>query len=1009
MSEVIEKLASETGGHGTTGEKRLQHLEALFLGGPIQGQGQCFSLETLLDILLVLYDECCNSSLRREKAVSDFIEFVKPVAACLKNFRLSRDDFEIIKVIGRGAFGEVCVVKMKGSDKVFAMKILNKWEMLKRAETACFKEERDVLVYGDRRWITNLHYAFQDDNNLYLVMDYYCGGDLLTLLSKFEDRLPEDMARFYIAEMILAVSSIHELRYVHRDIKPDNVLLDANGHIRLADFGSCLKFLEDGTVQSNVTVGTPDYISPEILRAMEDGQGRYGPECDWWSLGVCMYEMLYGETPFYAESLIETYGKIMNHKNCFDFPQDVGYEVTPEAKDLIRKLICSAEFRLGQNGVQDFKNHAWFTGLDWDSIRDSPAPYVPEVSSPTDTSNFDVDDTDIRASDAVPPAANPTFSALHLPFVGFTFTQGSCISDLSSIPIGNTQSNKSLVENRVKQLEEENRRLIKSLSEARSVNNAGQVSSESGTDKTDSGNGTRKLQDEINMLTKRNCELEMQLNSYEQTSKTKKELLATADPETGDKIKELEKVIKSLKQEKDLAQKDKFDAEEKLKLQDKELKDALSQRKLAMAEYNEVTDRLSELRQQKQKLSRQVRDKEEELEVAMQKIDFLRHDIRRAEKLRRELEGRIEEAMAEAGKERKLRERSEEYCKQVEEETEKVRQRLVVGDNSSAQAHTTQEISRLKGEVEKLKVQYNENLTQQQSRYNIEIGSLRDQLQEEQGRREMLEREIELAKEKLDAARLENLTDSEETISELTRRHEREKMLLLEDNKKLMMDLEMLSDSVDRIQNERRQLEEEYEELRNKKDAIAQWEAQITEIIQWVSDEKDARGYLQALASKMTEELEFLKHSSGPNSNSITDKNWRNRRSQKLDKMELLNLQSSLQSEIQAKQSISEELTKTRTELIAAQKELRDFHANFESLSHEIKRKEMQIKELQSRLESGDGCKSFFEYFVLRIRDTYAYTLHSALSKVLKLLNEKHGNFVGKSVDRVISEVELEQ
>ncbi|KAL2098588.1 hypothetical protein ACEWY4_005068 [Coilia grayii] len=140
----------------------------------------------------------------------------KPFTSKVKQMRLHKEDFEILKVIGRGAFGEVAVVKVRNADKVFAMKILNKWEMLKRAETACFREERDVLVNGDCQWITTLHYAFQDDNFLYLVMDYYVGGDLLTLLSKFEDRLPEDMARFYLVEMVLAIHSVHQLHYVHR-------------------------------------------------------------------------------------------------------------------------------------------------------------------------------------------------------------------------------------------------------------------------------------------------------------------------------------------------------------------------------------------------------------------------------------------------------------------------------------------------------------------------------------------------------------------------------------------------------------------------------------------------------------------------------------------------------------------------------------------------------------------------------------------------------------------------
>nr|XP_020670749.1 serine/threonine-protein kinase MRCK gamma [Pogona vitticeps] len=388
-----------------------------------------------------------------------------PFVTKAKQLRLRRDDFEILKVIGRGAFGEVAVVRMKETEKVYAMKILHKWEMLKRAETACFREERDVLVHGDRQWITTLHYAFQDDHYLYLVMDYYAGGDLLTLLSKFEDRLPEDMACFYLAEMVLAIDSLHQLQYVHRDIKPDNILIDTNGHIRLADFGSCLRLRPDGTVISSVAVGTPDYISPEILQAMEDRKGKYGPECDWWSLGVCMYELLFGETPFYAESLVETYGKIMNHEDHLQFPPDIT-DVSESAKDLIRKLLCHQDLRLGQKGIQDFKSHPFFEGINWDNIRDTPPPFLPEVASPADTSNFDVDDETLKESETLPPVSHAAFSGHHLPFVGFTFTSGSLLLEKQPAASPSSTSSTGKLEKKICHLEREKMELSQKLQDA---------------------------------------------------------------------------------------------------------------------------------------------------------------------------------------------------------------------------------------------------------------------------------------------------------------------------------------------------------------------------------------------------------------------------------------------------------------------------------------------------------------------------------------------------------------
>ncbi|XP_067317602.1 myotonin-protein kinase-like isoform X1 [Anolis sagrei] len=396
-------------------EVRLKKLEELVLDRRSVG------LETLVDLLLCVHHELSTSPLAQEKYIREFLQWAEPVTSRLKELRLQRDDFEILKVIGRGAFSEVAVVKQKRTSQVYAMKIMNKWDMLKRGEVSCFREERDVLVNGDKRWITQLHFAFQDENYLYLVMDYYVGGDLLTLLSKFGDRIPMEMARFYLAEMVMAIDSIHRMGYLHRDIKPDNILLDRCGHIRLGDFGSCLKLREDGTVCSRVAVGTPDYLSPEILQAVEDGAHSYGTECDWWSLGIFAYEMFFGHTPFFADSVVETYGKIIHFKEHFRFPPSAP-EVPAEALALIAGLVCPRETRLGRQGLRDFQEHPFFLGLAWEALRSCVPPFAPEFANPTDTCNFDVVDDCLTDMETLSDVIESSPLGVHLPFVGYSYT-----------------------------------------------------------------------------------------------------------------------------------------------------------------------------------------------------------------------------------------------------------------------------------------------------------------------------------------------------------------------------------------------------------------------------------------------------------------------------------------------------------------------------------------------------------------------------------------------------------
>ncbi|XP_063800882.1 serine/threonine-protein kinase MRCK gamma isoform X2 [Pseudophryne corroboree] len=900
-------------------EKRLKELEDMFLRGPYGTGCDSLSVETLLDVLICLCQECNAAPLRRDKNVTEFLAWAEPVTSKIKQMRLKREDFEILKVIGRGAFGEVAVVKMKGSGKIFAMKILHKWEMLKRAETACFREERDVLVKGDTQWIPSLHYSFHDDNYLYLVMDYYVGGDLLTLLSKFEDRLPEDMSRFYLAEMVLAIDSIHQLNYVHRDIKPDNILIDMKGHIRLADFGSCLKMRPDGMVESSIAVGTPDYISPEILQAMEDGKGKYGTECDWWSLGVSMYELLFGETPFYAESLVETYGKIMNHEEHLQFPPDIT-DVSDDAKDLIKRLICRQEKRLGRGGVDDFKKHSFFIGIDWDNIHKAIPPYIPEVDSPSDTSNFDVDDESLKHSETLPPNNHNGFAAHFLPFVGFTFTSNCSLSDrgtLMSCVVHNGIGTKLGQETeRIKDLVQKPHISYSDIAKDNEIQN---------------------MKAEMEVLKKKLSE-----KSTEQ------------DSISGVQIQSLEKQIRNLGQEKDRCTKELSEVLEKLKYQGGELKVALEKQRRVQEELRGVEERYEGLNSQNGRLSRRLKDKEDETEALAEKVRILRRDLHKAEASRREAESLVEDLTIEVERQKKLLGRSEALATQTLEDLVTAKaQQAVASPVISGSLHTF-ELIQLRGELERRGQQMEADLTQlrdefacREAEHANETKLLRRELGEKEEQLISLKHEMEGMQESIGKTRNDSVREQEEELQEIQKANEREKNQLKKENKKLKEELERITAASEKISMSQKRLEEEVRLLEEKRETLANWEAQITDILQWVNDEKQSRIYLQALSVRMTEELEALKSSGGQTPSSKTvESQWKARRLQKLEASGRLELQSALEAEIRAKQTIQEELNRLKSESLDTDRKLleadevnKKLRAELEKLREEAKSK----------------------------------------------------------------------
>lgn len=344
------------------------------------------------------------------------------------------EDFEILKLIGKGTFGQVFQVRKKDTQRIYAMKVLSKKVIIQKKEVQHTIGERNILVRtatSDSPFIVGLKYSFQTPADLYLVTDYMSGGELFWHLQR-EGRFMEDRAKFYIAELILALRHLHQYNIVYRDLKPENILLDANGHIALCDFGLSKANLSKGDT-TNTFCGTTEYLAPEVLL----DEAGYTKMVDFWSLGVLVFEMCCGWSPFYAEDTQQMYKNIAFGK--VRFPRDA---LSTEGRNFVKGLLNrNPNHRLGAKGDADeLMAHPFFSDVDWKALgrKALVPPFKPKLKGELDTSNFDPEFTNALASGnagslnaraaALAAGVNPETPlspTLQTAFKGFTFVDES--------------------------------------------------------------------------------------------------------------------------------------------------------------------------------------------------------------------------------------------------------------------------------------------------------------------------------------------------------------------------------------------------------------------------------------------------------------------------------------------------------------------------------------------------------------------------------------------------------
>jgi serine/threonine protein kinase len=310
----------------------------------------------------------------------------------------SMDDFVLLKVLGKGSFGKVMQVRLKATGKIYAMKVLHKKHIMERKQVENTMAEKEILAKANHPFIVGLKASFQTEDKLYFVLDFCAGGELFFHLGR-DGRFYEGRARFYTAEILLALRHLHSIGVVYRDLKPENILLDENGNVKLTDFGLSKRGVTASAHGATSFCGTPEYLPPEVV-----GRQEYGNAADWWGLGALLHEMLTGWPPFYDEDRKNMFRRILRE------PLKLPEELSPAARGLLsRLLVKDPRMRLGATGGADeIMRDPFFDGVDWHKLEtlQIPAPWRPDLAGADDASCFDREFTS-RPAILSPPDASP--------------------------------------------------------------------------------------------------------------------------------------------------------------------------------------------------------------------------------------------------------------------------------------------------------------------------------------------------------------------------------------------------------------------------------------------------------------------------------------------------------------------------------------------------------------------------------------------------------------------------